>query len=52
MKQSEITVRVKLGRGDAAATGLDLRPVARLRDHQRRLPFLNPALTAACVRCT
>ena len=36
MKQDEITVRVDLGRGDAAATRLDLRPLARLR--QRSTP--------------
>ena len=40
MKQSEITVRVDLHRGAAAGDGLDLRPVARLRQHQRRLPLL------------
>ena len=32
--------RVALGRGDAAATDLDLRLLARLRQHQRRLPEL------------
>ena len=40
MKQAEITVRVDLGRGDARGDRLDLRLLARLRDHQRRLPVL------------
>jgi hypothetical protein len=40
MKQSEITVRVLLGRGDAPGHGVDLRLQPRLRDDQRRLPFL------------
>ncbi len=40
MEQDEIGVRVALGRGGAAATRLDLRPVARLRHDQRRLPEL------------
>jgi glutamate N-acetyltransferase/amino-acid N-acetyltransferase len=38
MKQSEITVRVLLGRGDAVGHGVDLRLQPRLRDDQRRLP--------------
>ncbi len=40
MKQAEILVRVTLGRGDASRHGVDLRPVARLRQHQRRLPLV------------
>jgi hypothetical protein len=39
MKQSEITSRVHLHRG-GRGHGVDLRPVARLRQHQRRLPVL------------
>ena len=40
MQQSEITVRVELGRGERRDHGVDLRFVARLREHQRRLPHL------------
>ena len=40
MKQSEITVRVELDRGDGSSDHLDLRLVARLREHQRRLPLM------------
>ena len=40
MKQSEITVRIDLHRGQRRHDGLDLRPVARLRQHQRGLPQL------------
>jgi hypothetical protein len=40
MKQAEITVRVALNRGPGHHR-LDLRPVARLRVDQRRLPFLS-----------
>jgi hypothetical protein len=39
MKQQEITVRVGLGRG-TPPTGVDLRLQPRVRDHQRRLPFM------------
>ncbi len=40
MKQSEITVRVVLGRGEAIRHRVDLRLQPRLRDDQRRLPVL------------
>ena len=45
MQQSEITVRVELGRGAAADHGVDLRSVARLRVDQRRLPQLMLCMT-------
>ena len=51
MKQEEITVRVDLGRGKAAADGVDLRLLARLRVDQRRLPILSrrwPRQTVSC----
>ena len=41
MKQSEITVRVRPAPRRGAGHGVDLRPVARLRQHQRRLPQLD-----------
>ena len=40
MKQSEITVRVVLNRGSCVGCALDLRSVARLREHQRGLQEL------------
>ena len=40
MQQSEITVRVDLGRGSGERHGLDLRPEPRLRVDQRGLPVL------------
>ena len=40
MQQSEITVRVVLNRGAQQATRVDLRSVARLRDHQRGISNL------------
>ena len=43
MKKSEIAIRVLLGRGDAERDDLDLRPLARLREHQRRLPLVRAA---------
>jgi hypothetical protein len=42
MKQSEITVRVNLNRGDASTTVWTCDLSARLRDDQRRLPQLKP----------
>ena len=41
MKQSEITVRVGAGPRQRRRHGLDLRLQPRLREHQRRLPFMN-----------
>ena len=41
LKQSEITVRVNLQPRQRPRHGLDLRPLARLREHQRGLPELN-----------
>jgi N-acetylglutamate synthase/N-acetylornithine aminotransferase len=40
MKQSEITVRVHLGRGSASDTVWTCDSEPRLRQHQRRLPVL------------
>ncbi len=41
MKQAEISVRIALGRGPGRRHGLHLRLLARVRQHQRRLPLLN-----------
>jgi glutamate N-acetyltransferase/amino-acid N-acetyltransferase len=43
MKQSEIAVRVVLGRGNAVRHGVDLRLQPRVRDDQCRLPVMNAA---------
>ncbi len=51
MKQSEITVACRPAPRPGACDGLDLRPVARLRQHQRRLPQLGAYRLARTGRC-
>ena len=46
MKQTEITVRIDLKRGAASRHRVDLRPLVRLREDQRRLPELIRLATA------